>query len=1151
MRVTFVWWLPWALGTTLWLGACRDDGAPVLYNERRPLQVEPGELDLEEVYVGTQRAGVVHLRNEGSVTLAVHVGVIPDESAFAVASGPQRLAPGEVASVAVHFLPTEAGAFTAELRVEDSVVTQRIPLRGTGTDTPDCDDGNVCTGEWFDVGLDACVVTDVANTCDDGSACTTDDACAAGECMGFPRPCEDDISCTVDSCDEAVGCVHTSVDALCTNDGDPCTVEHCVAGRGCATQWAANGTPCGSAQRCQQSVCWWGQCVVAPVPDGTRCEPSGPCALWRRCRAGECHGGVDEETCYGTVVSSGVATGILVDDQNVYVASTDRVVRFAKSSGSAKELAQGTAIHGLISDDVSLYWRDAATGEVRGVAKTGGEPWVVATASDPLWSAASDGSEVFWISDGILWRTPTRLGAPQAMTEAAGRVVGVDDQHVYWRDHGVILRIRKTETEQPRVVVSRGNLIDVKLHAGRLYWTWVDGTRSLLESAASDGTDQAILLRSQMWLADIVVDARRIHVLAGGRSEVLLVMDSAVGTLSVHTQDRPGLFGVDDESIYYFTAGDSLVRRASHQAAYPVLVAELPKMRPIHADRQRIVWVDGANRIGATLMGGGEYQVLVEAGEPRVAAADAFGLYWAQSVAGDAGATIMMADLDVSNPRSIAYVTEMPEALFATDLSLIWLTRHHNARGERDGKVHWLLRSDGTVTTTEGALDFRNARQDGDVVRWIGKTYGFWDVPDQDHILAASWLPGDVQHLVLESCDDISTFFAEGNVVYWTAWPFDSLRMQGLPGASIWNHAGLLHEAREIRTWGGVAFWTNDSGALWRTSLAAPQEVRRTGGGGGHLLAHPDGVAWIQDDPGLAILLDGDRPAPETFAVVRSQPSFLAADESGVYWIQTVDDGVASLIQYSPDREGPRVLVSDLFRPSSLAVHDGSVFLTDAGRGEVRRVNADGTSAILASGESHPRDILIDDDAVTWVADTIETAEECFWDLDAVLWSIPADTGEKVCLVYAGSMAEPQEFGQAWIWRQSDGLWKNWGPSCGGYVERRLPGPIERFAVDAEALYFVRESSLHRVERGDAEPRALTTSAISPLSQLLVDGNRLYWLDASGSILFIDKNGAGDSQPQVLATVQHATSWVHLVQVGDMLYWTEDGSIVGALKPPP
>jgi hypothetical protein len=48
--------------------------------------------------------------------------------------------------------------------------------------------------------------------CNDSNACTTNDVCTSGACVGGPAlSCDDNNSCTTDTCDPASGCVHTPI----------------------------------------------------------------------------------------------------------------------------------------------------------------------------------------------------------------------------------------------------------------------------------------------------------------------------------------------------------------------------------------------------------------------------------------------------------------------------------------------------------------------------------------------------------------------------------------------------------------------------------------------------------------------------------------------------------------------------------------------------------------------------------------------------------------------------------------------------------------------------------------------------------------------------------------------------------------------------
>jgi hypothetical protein len=115
--------------------------------------------------------------------------------------------------------------------------------------------------------------------CNDGSACTSDDKCQAGNCQpGTPVVIDDNIPCTADACDAVLGATHMpvaegtpcsdanacngvetcSANGTCTpgqtptiDDGNPCTVDSCDPAQGvihqpaqAGTTWAENGKSC-------------------------------------------------------------------------------------------------------------------------------------------------------------------------------------------------------------------------------------------------------------------------------------------------------------------------------------------------------------------------------------------------------------------------------------------------------------------------------------------------------------------------------------------------------------------------------------------------------------------------------------------------------------------------------------------------------------------------------------------------------------------------------------------------------------------------------------------------------------------------------------------------------------------------------------------
>ena len=161
----------------------------------------------------------------------------------------------------------------------------------------DCDDENSCTDDSCD-SLTGCVYANNTAGCDDGSACTTGDACADGECAGGPAlDCNDVNPCTDDSCDSLAGCVHANNTATCDdgsacttadtcaagacvggpapdcNDNNPCTDDGCSPTTGCAytdnTESCDDGSACTTGDTCAEGACAGGAALD--------CNDNNPC----------------------------------------------------------------------------------------------------------------------------------------------------------------------------------------------------------------------------------------------------------------------------------------------------------------------------------------------------------------------------------------------------------------------------------------------------------------------------------------------------------------------------------------------------------------------------------------------------------------------------------------------------------------------------------------------------------------------------------------------------------------------------------------------------------------------------------------------------------------------------------------------------------
>ena len=157
--------------------------------------------------------------------------------------------------------------------------------------TPECVTDSECVGKVGDIAPcvhaacvgSLCVVRadDDGATCDDGDPCTTTDTCASGSCGGLLDACDDGNGCTLDHCVGGVGCTHESTAATC-DDGDPCTeADHCAASAcvglaipGCGKDICGD-TVCGGTETC--ASCAWDCSPIGLGACGAACDPTvGP-----------------------------------------------------------------------------------------------------------------------------------------------------------------------------------------------------------------------------------------------------------------------------------------------------------------------------------------------------------------------------------------------------------------------------------------------------------------------------------------------------------------------------------------------------------------------------------------------------------------------------------------------------------------------------------------------------------------------------------------------------------------------------------------------------------------------------------------------------------------------------------------------------------
>lgn len=131
--------------------------------------------------------------------------------------------------------------------------------------------------------------------CDDGDACTADDACFEGTCMGTLATCDDGNACTSGTCDPETGeCEWEPTDGSC-DDGDPCSVGDICNDGVCTAGSETLG--CDDDNGCTDDVCEPGIGCTFPLLDGAACDDGDACTDGDVCGGGTCVPGPDPVVC--------------------------------------------------------------------------------------------------------------------------------------------------------------------------------------------------------------------------------------------------------------------------------------------------------------------------------------------------------------------------------------------------------------------------------------------------------------------------------------------------------------------------------------------------------------------------------------------------------------------------------------------------------------------------------------------------------------------------------------------------------------------------------------------------------------------------------------------------------------------------------------
>ena len=268
------------------IAGCRQPG---LNSSVGVLHVAPNTLNFGAVYTAQQpRKQTFRLSNDGRASLLLKWGE-PESPFHIIDPLPQKATTGDT-EISVAFAPVKDGTYRSIVRIEaEGQEPLLVSLTGEARPVPTCPTVGTCFESAFDLQLERCVERPQADgtSCDGTSACLSNATCQAGRCVGIEKSCDDHDKCTLDTCNDVIGCEHLPAPP-CPGDGS-CQVGVCNAATGCGFADADDGTQCGAMQTCNAAqVCISGACVVRDPPDGYVCAEASPCQGEGVCVADVC-----------------------------------------------------------------------------------------------------------------------------------------------------------------------------------------------------------------------------------------------------------------------------------------------------------------------------------------------------------------------------------------------------------------------------------------------------------------------------------------------------------------------------------------------------------------------------------------------------------------------------------------------------------------------------------------------------------------------------------------------------------------------------------------------------------------------------------------------------------------------------------------------
>lgn len=230
----------------------------------------------------------------------------------------------------------------------------------------------------------------------------------------------------------------------------------------------------------------------------------------------------------------------------------------------------------LTHDNDTLYWTERQQGVVGQSYKFGDRSTTyLATKLDHPTSVIADGMYIYWAhsDNGLLMRVAKTGGEPELIASEQGRIEGwrslaQDDFHLYWTrpEHGAVMKWHKFAGTAPEVLADGLGAPDaIALDADFIYWTNPQPSRDgqIWRMPRGGGTPVAIAQHLEDPNA-LAVDDRYVYFTTSQDGALMRVVKAGGEAETIHqTIQGGGDVVLDDEFVYWTHSQCDMVFRIS------------------------------------------------------------------------------------------------------------------------------------------------------------------------------------------------------------------------------------------------------------------------------------------------------------------------------------------------------------------------------------------------------------------------------------------------------------------------------------------------------------------------------------------------------------------------------------------------------------